>query len=119
LDNEQWFVLHQLDENGCVGVDSVFVELYFPIYLPNSFTPNNDGINDVFKAYGDQLHDFKLEVRNRWGEVVYLSEDPASHWDGSMQGGKHYCQTDTYIWTVWFGTLKGVRKLRGHVNLLR
>ena len=119
LDNEQWFVLHQLDENGCVGVDSVFVELYFPIYLPNSFTPNNDGINDVFKAYGDQLHDFKLEVRNRWGEVVYLSVDPSAHWDGSMQGGDHYCQTDTYIWTVWFGTLKGVRKLRGHVNLLR
>ncbi len=119
IEEAQWFVLNQLDENGCVGKDSVFVDVYFPIYLPNSFTPNNDGINDVFKAYGENLRDFKLEIRNRWGEVVYLSEDPNAHWDGSMMGGEYYAQMDTYVWTVWFGTLKGVRKLRGHVNLLR
>lgn len=114
-----WYVLHAVDANGCVGKDSVFVDVYFPIYVPNTFTPDNNGINDVFKAYGDNIRGFRMEIRNRWGELVFATNDINQSWDGSVNWGDYYVQIDTYVWTVWYDTKEGRAKLVGHVNVIR
>jgi gliding motility-associated-like protein len=118
-EDPMWYVLHAVDANGCVGKDSVFVDVYFPLYVPNTFTPDNNGINDLFKAYGDNVKGFRMEIRNRWGELVYASEDIHQGWDGSVNGGDYYVQIDTYVWTVWYDTKEGKAKMVGHVNVIR
>ncbi len=118
-EDPMWYTLHTIDSNGCIGVDSVYVDVFFPLYVPNTFTPDNDGINDVFRAYGDHIREFRMEIRNRWGELIFVSEDIEEVWDGSVRGGDHYVQIDTYVWTIWFDTKDGMEKLVGHVNVIR
>lgn len=118
-DESLWYTLHTIDDNGCIGEDSVWVEVFFPIYVPNTFTPNGDGFNDFFRAYGENIQGFSMEVRNRWGALIFESDDINAVWDGSVDGGDHYAQNDTYIWTVYYDAYEGREKLVGHVNLLR
>lgn len=55
-------------------------------FLPNIFTPNNDGVNDLFLAKG--VYDFSLQIFNRWGNVVFKSDAPGTWWDGKSENGK-------------------------------
>ncbi|MGB1031587.1 MAG: PKD domain-containing protein, partial [Flavobacteriales bacterium] len=119
IEDAQWYVLHEIDENGCVGKDSLYIDVYFPIYVPNSFTPNNDGINDLFRAMGENIRGFHLEVTNRWGEQIFVSDDIAKGWNGNVHNGEYYAQVDIYIWTIWYDDLKGRQQIQGHVSLLR
>lgn len=114
-----YYYLHAIDENGCTGVDSTFVDLYFPIYVPNTFTPDNDGRNDVFLAYGDNIRGFHMEIYDRWGQLVFESDDINKPWTGAYLEGEHYVQIDTFIWMVWYEAIEGRKKLVGHVNVLR
>jgi gliding motility-associated-like protein len=79
-----------------------FVQEPFNVYIPNSFTPNNDGRNDVFKPVGSawQPGSYKLMIFNRWGEVVFESDDPDQPWDGSHQGGAYYVKDDIYLYKM-------------------
>ncbi len=58
------------------------------IYAPNAFSPDNDGINDKFWIKGQGIEDFRLEIYNRWGELVFESNDPNEKWDGTFKGGE-------------------------------
>ena len=77
-------------KNGNPGVTSVSntteVVPYMSIYIPNSFTPNGDGMNDTFGAYGEAINDFKMQVFNRWGQVVFESSSFNNRWDGTFDG---------------------------------
>ncbi|MBI1225042.1 MAG: T9SS type B sorting domain-containing protein [Bacteroidetes bacterium] len=55
-------------------------------YLPNAFSPNGDGINDVFQVFGNTISALGLAVYDRWGERVFESNDPVQGWDGSFRG---------------------------------
>lgn len=79
-----------------------FVQEPFNVYVPNTFTPNNDGRNDVFKPIGTAWlpGSYHLIIFNRWGEVVFESNDPDQHWDGSHKGGDHYVKDDIYIYKM-------------------
>lgn len=86
---------------GCkdMVVKEVTVTNDFQVYIPNSFTPNNDGRNDYFQPVMEGLefvtkYDFK--VFNRWGEVVFSSEDPSDAWEGDAKGSDFYSESDTY-----------------------
>ena len=114
-----WYYLHTIDDNGCVGIDSAYVDIYFPLYIPNTITPDNDGRNDVFRAYGDNIRGFHMEIYSRWGELIFSSDDITKVWDGSVREGDHYVQIDTYVWMVWYDALEGRKKLMGHVNVVR
>lgn len=82
------------DANGCTSTDAVTV-IVTPIectdpYLPNAFSPNGDGENDVLKVYvkvPECLVDLKLVIYNRWGEKVYETEDKNFEWDGIHNSG--------------------------------
>lgn len=56
------------------------------IYAPNAFSPDNDGINDYFFVSGEGIEEFSLEVYNRWGELVFASNEQDIHWDGTYEG---------------------------------
>ena len=56
-----------------------------PFFLPNIFTPNNDGVNDMFLAKG--IYDFSLQIFNRWGNTVFKSNVPGTWWDGKSTNG--------------------------------
>lgn len=114
-----WYVLQAQDTTGCVGRDSAYVDVFYPVYLPTSFTPNNDGTNDVFRAEGEDLRGYWMKVFNRWGELVFYSEDPEDPWQGNVMGGDHYAPDGVYLWQVRIELVDGPVLLQGHVHLLR
>ncbi len=71
-------------ESSCSKILDIDVDLIYFSHLnvPNTFTPNNDGQNDVFRAYGKDLLRFNIEIYSQWGERVYHSEDINGFWDG-------------------------------------
>ncbi len=88
------------DNNGCTSKEFINVTskpCLTIVYFPNTFTPNNDRKNDVFKAgvYG-VLKQYHLIVYNRYGQKVFETSDPASGWDGLFRGKKQ--NQDTYTW---------------------
>ncbi len=89
------FYLTATDENGCTGVDSVtiFVNLIRPVYFPNAFSPNGDGINDYFTGYGGRAATSikELKIFDRWGDNVFNGSDikfgdETMGWDGVFRG---------------------------------
>ncbi len=112
-----WYYLHATDGFGCEGIDSVFVRPYFPVWVPNTITPDNDGINDVFRAYGVDIDEFYLVIYDRWGNQVFQSNDIEQVWDGGING--YYVQNDTYIWIIEYMTAERRKSLTGHVNVVR
>jgi gliding motility-associated-like protein len=58
------------------------------IYIPNAFTPNADGVNDVFKIYGTAIKTMRLKIYNQWGGLIFSSTDLAVGWDGNSKGNK-------------------------------
>ena len=74
----------------------VIPEVFF--WVPNAFTPDNDGINDVFrpKGYGIQDRKYSMYIFNRWGEIIYETHDLFDPWDGKNKKGE-LVQVDTYV----------------------
>ena len=113
------------DINGCV--DSVYrivqVNDFFSLYVPNAFTPNNDGINDVFFVHGSDINPerFKLWIYNRWGELVFYTEDIDAVWTGNFEGGEYYVQDGVYQWRieVYSETTADRREFFGTVTAIR
>lgn len=67
------------------------------IYIPNAFTPNGDGINDIFLVYGTAIASLRLMVYNQWGALVFESRDPKKGWDGTYKGNKAPGGAYTYV----------------------
>lgn len=67
------------------------------LFIPNAFTPNNDGVNDVFKTHARNMREFKLVIVNRWGEKVFSSQLPEEGWDGIWNGIPAPEGTYTYL----------------------
>jgi gliding motility-associated-like protein len=97
------------------------------IYIPNTFTPNNDGINDVFMMMYDLncWVDVEFKIFNRWGDIIYEGEgdsfDSYPFWDGSIWGGSAYASDGVYIYTFYAKKVGSVEVYRksGHLSLLR
>ncbi len=69
------------------------------MYIPSAFTPNGDGINDYFGVKAEGIKQFKLQIFNRWGEMVFESSDMLTQWDGTYLGEK-ITSTDVYVYQV-------------------
>jgi gliding motility-associated-like protein len=111
------------NEYGCV--DTVFKVIVinedFNVYIPNTFTPNNDGVNDVFnvKGVGLKQEGYYMEIFDRWGTLVYSTKDLNKGWDGTVKGIK--AQDGVYIYKVKVVGDNGIGKkeFKGHVTLLK
>jgi gliding motility-associated-like protein len=101
LNDDQLFVMTVTDIGGCIGKDSVFVRVYDgPTYnIPTCFTPNGDGLNDVFRAIpvGMVSTDY-FRVYNRNGKLIFETKQWMKGWDGLFQGRKQ--PLGTYVWIV-------------------
>lgn len=112
------YTVELTDLHGCKAIDQVIVFVNGSLFVPNTFTPNGDGINDGFFAKATEVKDFRLYVFNRWGEKIYESDQLAKAWDGTYKGVES--PIDTYVWRVDMTELNGERHtVYGHVNLLR
>ncbi|PHR42956.1 MAG: hypothetical protein COA32_16850 [Fluviicola sp.] len=113
--------------NGCkdtaYAVVRIFEELIF--YVPNTFTPDNDDFNEVFKPIftsGFDPFDYTLLIFNRWGEVVFESNNADVGWDGTYGAESDRIVRDgTYVWKIIFKTKKNDERMVevGHVNVLK
>lgn len=95
-----------------------FVKDFMTIYVPNTFTPNGDGNNDTFFAKGTLVKDFKMYVYDRWGELLFKSNDINEGWDGTYKGAK--AKEDVYVYKI-FATdfYEREQTFVGHINLIR
>jgi gliding motility-associated-like protein len=68
------------------------------LYIPNAFTPNGDGLNDMFGAAGQGISEFSMQVFNRWGNLIFESNDIRKQWDGTYKGEK--AELGVYVYKV-------------------
>jgi gliding motility-associated-like protein len=94
------------------------VNVYADIYIPNSFTPDGNGTNDIFRIPpGTTLNLQSFQIYNRYGEIVFRTTDINSGWDGTFKGVKSPAGAYTYI--IRGTDLKGVVDIIGTVIILR
>ena len=115
----------QMVENewGCrdTAMNELFIEP-FNLYIPNTFTPDGDEFNNVFqpKAYLD-IFEWNMEIYNRWGELLFETNDFNIGWDGTIRNGQ-FAQDGLYIYKINYQTCEPNQpnyEITGHVNILR
>lgn len=88
--------------NGCTGEIEVDVIVKYGFFMPNLFSPNNDGLNDTFRAYGFGINRLVLQVFNRSGQLLYessgISDALEAGWNGQFNGKDQ--PNGTYIWSI-------------------
>ncbi len=109
---------------GCI--DSAFTSISIPeellYFVPNTFTPDGDLKNNSFQPIftsGFDPYNFKMLIFNRWGEILFETNNALIGWDGTYNGS--YVQDGVYIWEIEFKAKDIDKKyfLSGHVNLIR
>jgi gliding motility-associated-like protein len=116
------YIILAKDANGCLASDTIIVskkECSNSIYFPTAFTPNNDGKNDIFKAsITGVLEEYELIIYNRWGEVVFTTNNNLSGWPGIFKGKEQ--KTDTYVRLCRYKFINEPAKVdKGTVTLIR
>lgn len=105
---------------GCLdtAIHVIHVEEDLLVYIPDAFTPNGDGLNDVFMPVCRGIRKINLQVFDRWGEMVYQGANSGEGWDGTYKGKP--CKGDSYVWRITLSAKNGeARELHGHVFLNR
>lgn len=101
----------------------VVIDPLFIMYVPNTFTPNSDGINEVFipmfEDYSIDPTQYEFMIFNRWGELVFQTDNVDKGWDGTYRG--MISKQDTYVWKIKVKDMVSGKKevFYGHVNLLK
>lgn len=119
------YILTVTDDLECVGADTVSILPFCPpqLFVPTGFTPNNDGFNDLFAYRASHMVRFEIQVFNRWGQVVFATDNPDQYWDGSLPGGKA-APEGVYVWQANFDYdgkdgFTYVRRKSGTLTLVR
>jgi gliding motility-associated-like protein len=119
-------MLTSTNVNGCTDTTMKNVVIYDDLlwYIPNSFTPNGDGINDIWRPVGNtiDIREYKLSITDRWGNEVFYTEDYDRGWNGTQNGdGEYYLDIGvyTYLITVSSATTEEKRDLTGFITLIR
>jgi gliding motility-associated-like protein len=110
------------DENGCEKSDEIFVEVSYRVLAPTAFSPNSDGLNEEFliQGIGTNLESIELTIYNRWGEVVFVTNDISSGWNGKMDNTGQMLPEEVYTWTISYTLRNGQSRFeKGNLTLLR
>lgn len=110
--------------DGCVDtmVQTVYIAPLIAFYIPNAFTPNNDGVNDVFTFYGSGIdqHEFVMRIFDRWGQQMYFSKDVHEGWNGRMNNTEEIMPSGVYTYILSFKDCRAnYHKYKGIINLVR
>jgi gliding motility-associated-like protein len=93
--------------SGCTNSDTTGILLRTgadcqgTVFFPNAFTPDGDSLNDTFRPVTDQISSFKMYIFNRWGQLMYSTDDAAKGWNGKLNG--EACPEGTYSYTATYG----------------
>ena len=89
------------------------------LYVPNAFTPNDDGINDLWNVRDVFVKDYNLKLFNKWGQLVFETQSKTQKWDGKMISGL-YAPADVYVYTISYSGYDGSEhNQRGNVTVLK
>jgi gliding motility-associated-like protein len=118
---QQWIQQFVTNEYGCVSNVIGYVNVEgFTFFAPNSFTPNQDGVNDVWMPVSTGITEYKLQIFDRWGTIIFETDDSQQAWTGSVHGGEHFAQDGVYQWQVTFRDLMSLaHEFNGHIALIR
>ena len=109
------------DDNGCEGIDSVIVTVELTcgdIFVPNAFSPNNDGENDVLYVRSKCIKSMTFSVFDRWGEKVFETNDLSSGWDGKYK--KELLSAGIFVYTLTVVLTNGSEtRQKGNINLIK
>lgn len=120
--NVSLIVFHPITNCPDTIVKVVDVKPLSTLFMPNAFTPNNDGNNDVFKGKGfvDAIVDYTMNIYDRWGKVIFTTDDPNVGWNGQIDNAGAQSPLGVYVYRVSYLEPRGnERILEGHVTLVR
>ena len=111
-----------VNEFGCTNTAEGQVSVSGSVfYAPTAFTPDGDGLNDVWLPVVRGVSNYALRITNRWGELVFETNDPEEPWLGQMGAdGQHYCPNGVYLYrAVYFDQVGYPRVAEGHLHVAR
>jgi gliding motility-associated-like protein len=112
--------LYVSDSLGCSDLYSLPYNPPMFLYIPNSFTPNGDGINELFKAEGVGVKSFELTIWNRQGEQLFHTTDITEGWNGSAAGSGYFVPDGVYVYRYKAESADGQKiEDRGHITVVR
>lgn len=125
VNNQENIILSIMNDSNCISLDTAIVYVKncdstaaTCVHFPNAFTPNNDGVNDMFGAIAHcAVTSFKLNIYDRYGDLIFTTADISKKWDGSFKGVPQDMGNYVYTCEYSIGPVKKTKK--GFVILLR
>ena len=119
VDTYRVVAIQNQNENIISISNTIGVEKPLTLYAPNAFSPDGDGVNDHFQIRGQGVEDYNLEIYNRWGQMVFQSENINTRWNGEYRGKQ--VPIGTYVYQVKSISVSGneVMVKDGFVALVR
>ena len=112
--------------SGCSDTANLKVNVVEQLlyYIPNTFTPDGDEVNQTFSpvfSSGIDIYEFTLLIFDRWGELIFESHDPSKGWNGKYGNEGNLVQDDTYVWKILYKEKNSQQRHVevGHVNVLK
>lgn len=102
------------------AAEAYFQDCTYAIFIPNTFTPDNDGINEVWKMSTYNIKKLTMRIFNRWGDVIFLTEELNPVWTGEVNSGEFFARDGVYTYHMVYETVKGeLGERSGTVTILR
>lgn len=113
-----------ISSHGCRDIASLIVEITpdFALYIPNTFTPDGNGTNDIFQPMGVGIDedDYRMDIFDRWGENIFSSNNFRKGWDGTVKGGSKLAPQGVYTYKIMVKDILGNKHPKvGHVTVIR
>jgi gliding motility-associated-like protein len=115
------YCVEVVDFNGCADTSCVEVSVEYicgEVFVPNAFSPNNDGENDCFQVHGNCLTQFSLKIFSRWGELVFETSSQEECWDGTHRGKELNTGVFAYVVSAVHEDGQNIQ-LKGNVSLIK
>ncbi len=98
----------------------IVIEPDFLFFIPNAFSPNDDGINDIFSGKGIFIKEYEMSIFDRWGNMIFFSDDLNKGWGGKANHGTETAQKDVYVYSIKILDInKRKHNYKGIVTLVR
>lgn len=121
ISQDQFYSVIVTDANGCSDTADIVVKVVEEtntVYIPNSFTPNNDGLNDEFKITGKNINNVQTIIYGRLGDIIFESNDMNTGWDGTYKEKNMSPLVFIYLIRVTFNDGE-VKKYKGTITLVK
>jgi gliding motility-associated-like protein len=109
--------------NGCKSEKTIIITVLPPettIYIPNTFSPNQDRTNDLFQVYGVGIDEYFMQIFNRWGELIYQSYEIEKGWDGKVARTEMIAPQDVYVYKIFIqDIMKRSATFYGRITLIK